>query len=126
MNDIISEWVQKAEGDYHTAEREFRAESFPNFDAVCFHAQQCVEKLLKALLIARGEVPPKTHDLLFLFKCVHPHLPEIIVAAEELKYLTRSAVDFRYPGEAADQQEAEEALTIGRRLRTLLLAQLQE
>ena len=47
----VKEWIQKAEGDYHSAQREYRARKNPNYDAACFHAQQCVEKYLKAVLI---------------------------------------------------------------------------
>jgi len=34
MNSIVSEWVEKAEGDFQTAEREMRARKAPNYDAV--------------------------------------------------------------------------------------------
>jgi HEPN domain-containing protein len=50
MNPLTVEWVDKAEGDMAIAKRELRARKQPNYDAVCFHAQQCVEKYLKALL----------------------------------------------------------------------------
>ncbi len=66
MNEVVKEWIQKAEGDWRTANREFEVEFDPNFDAVCFHAQQCIEKLQKAVLIARNTIPPKTHDLVEL------------------------------------------------------------
>lgn len=62
MNEVVREWLNKAEGDYLTATREADADP-PNYDAVCFHAQQCIEKLIKALLIENKQVPPKTHDL---------------------------------------------------------------
>jgi HEPN domain-containing protein len=32
-------------------------------DTVCFHAQQCVEKYLKAFLVLEGIDFPKTHDI---------------------------------------------------------------
>jgi HEPN domain-containing protein len=38
------------------------------FDTVCFHAQQCAEKYLKALLLQAGSEPPKTHDLRLLLQ----------------------------------------------------------
>ena len=44
MNDLTIEWVQKAEGDYETTLRESRVRRNPNYDAVCFHAQQTAEK----------------------------------------------------------------------------------
>lgn len=50
MNPLTTEWVEKAEGDYATAKRESRVRRNPNYDAVCFHAQQMAEKYLKAFL----------------------------------------------------------------------------
>jgi HEPN domain-containing protein len=47
---LTQEWVDKAEGDCHTASREARARKAPNYDAVCFHCQQCAEKHLRAYL----------------------------------------------------------------------------
>jgi len=43
MNDTTREWFTKAEADRRTAERELAPPESPNFDAVCLHAQQCVE-----------------------------------------------------------------------------------
>lgn len=63
MNPLTLEWVQKAEGDYVAAWREYRARKAPNYDAACFHAQQCVEKYLKAVLQEAGVYFTKTHDL---------------------------------------------------------------
>jgi HEPN domain-containing protein len=48
MNGTVKEWIAKAEGDYATAARELRAIESPNYDAACFHAEQCAEKLMKA------------------------------------------------------------------------------
>lgn len=38
MNPLTIEWINKAEGDYATANREFRVRKTANYDAVCFHA----------------------------------------------------------------------------------------
>ena len=63
MNPITREWVDKAEGDFASAQRELRARKSPNFDAACFH---CIEKYLKARL-HEVKIPfPKTHNLLTL------------------------------------------------------------
>ena len=72
MNGTIKEWIQKAEGDFATAAREVRASQSPNYDAACFHAEQCVEKLMKALPIHRGVTPPRTHDLIVLDHLLAP------------------------------------------------------
>lgn len=50
MNAIVKEWIKKAEGDLTTAAREYRARKNPNYDAACYHSQQCAEKYLKATL----------------------------------------------------------------------------
>lgn len=124
MNDVIREWLAKADGDFRTAQRELAAAEAPNLDAVCFHAQQCIEKLMKAQLIAWGELPPKTHDLVFLADAISRGNPDWQWPEDELRFLTRAAVAFRYPGESAEQADAAEAVEIAARLRTALLARL--
>lgn len=44
MKLITREWVSKAEADFGTARREFDVTGDRNYDAVCFHGQQCAEK----------------------------------------------------------------------------------
>ena len=44
----------------------------PNYAAACFHAQQCVEKYIKARLIEAETPFPKTHDLSALLSLVLP------------------------------------------------------
>ncbi len=38
MKSLTREWIEKAEGDFVTMERESRVRKNPNPDAVCFHA----------------------------------------------------------------------------------------
>lgn len=47
MSPLTAEWVAKAEGDLTSALRDWRARKVPNYDAACFHAQQCAEKYLR-------------------------------------------------------------------------------
>ena len=71
MNPLVAEWVAKAEGDYASALREVRARKSPNYDAACFHTQQCVEKYLKGILQSENIPFTKTHDLcLLLDACI--------------------------------------------------------
>lgn len=56
-------------------EREARARKRPNYDGLCFHAQQCVEKYLKARLCEAGIEFPKTHVLAALLDLVAPVEP---------------------------------------------------
>ncbi len=124
MNEVIEEWITKAEGDFGTATREINAVGVPNLDAVCFHAQQCIEKYFKALLISCGVTPPKTHDLVVLDHLASPVCPGWQWPVEELRLLTRAAVIFRYPGESAERDEAAAALDICTRMRERLRALL--
>ena len=59
----VPEWMAKAEGDWEALEILLTRDSPGLRDAVVFHAQQCVEKLLKARLIQRGQPVDKIHDL---------------------------------------------------------------
>ena len=126
MSEIIDEWIRKADADYATACREMSVDKDTNFDAVCFHSQQCIEKLMKALLIKNGVTPPKVHDLFRLNLLLAPVCKKWSCRPEDLRYLTRASVDFRYPGESADRDEAAEAVEICSKLRTALHQLLAE
>jgi HEPN domain-containing protein len=69
---ITREWVDKAVGDFATAERESQVKNDPSYDAVCFHAQQCAEKYLKARLQEANIFFGKTHDLSTLLDLLLP------------------------------------------------------
>ena len=92
MNELVKEWIDKAEGDYHSALREYRARKFPNYDAAGFHAQQCVEKYLKAILQLKNIRFEKVHDLLALLKLCLPVAPELELHKGLLAYLNPFAV----------------------------------
>ena len=75
---------------------------------------------MKALLIHLGVTPPRTHDLATLDRLLVPVCPGWSWPIEELHHLTRAAVDFRYPGESADEKEATESFLIATRMRATL------
>ena len=125
MNSVVEEWISKAEGDFRVAERESRATEAPNHDAVCFHCQQCVEKLLKAALLLHGQTPPRIHDLAALDSQLRELLPSWEWPREDLRYLSAAAVLFRYPGESADADDARRALDVCRRMRGSLFELLR-
>jgi HEPN domain-containing protein len=106
MNELTAEWVHKAEGDYATAGRELRARIRPNYDAACFHAQQTTEKYLKAFLQEQGAPFPKTHSLIELLELCVSLDASFEAQRNPLVRLDRYAVRYRYPGEAADKDEA--------------------
>jgi len=126
MNRTIREWVEKANGDYNVAGRELNVPENPNYDAICFHAQQCVEKLMKAVLILHGNTPRKTHDLVELDRSLGLVCEEWDWSLAELRFLSLSAVTFRYPGDFADSDDAHRAFDICTRMRARLLELLEQ
>ena len=120
MNPLAEEWIQKADGDFATASRELAVAEGTNYDAVCFHYQQCIEKCMKALLIDRGVGFSKTHDLSVLLDLCLPFEPTWEALRADLILLSRAAVDFRYPGDFADEDEAEAARAVTEKVRPLL------
>ena len=105
MKKLTREWVQKAEADYRTACRLSRG-SDPVPDIVCFLFQQCSEKYLKALLQEIGLTIPRTHVLKNLLILLRPHHPSLASLQRGLVFLTRFAVDSRYPGFNAKKRHA--------------------
>lgn len=109
MKPMTAEWVEKAEGDFAMMERECAAADNPNYDGICFHAQQCAEKYLKARLSEEGISFGKIHDLTALLEQVHNIEAGWERFREDLAYLSDFAVSFRYPGESADKESALDA-----------------
>ncbi|MFN8637199.1 MAG: HEPN domain-containing protein [Chloroflexota bacterium] len=124
MSGAVSEWVARAESDFRVATRESMVTAGPSYEAVCFHAQQCVEKLMKAVLIDRSVQPPRTHDLLALAAMVTATIPTWTWPSLELSMLNSAAVGFRYPGDEVEKEDADEMLEVCTRLRVSLLALL--
>ena len=110
MKPLTCEWVQKAEADWITAQREWRARNNPNYDAACFHAQQCAEKYLKARLQESNIRFGRTHNLVALMELLLPAEPNWESLRLDLQALNVFAVEFRYPGESASKDVAQEAV----------------
>ena len=91
-----ADWLRYARSDLELA-RITRPDEVL-FEGLCFHAQQAAEKALKAVLIAKGIPPPKTHNIRILLDL----LSQVIVAPQEIEDsagLTDYAVTSRYPGD---------------------------
>jgi HEPN domain-containing protein len=120
MKPITLEWIEKAEGDWTSAQREYRARQRPNYDAACFHAQQCAEKYLKARLEEAGIAFSRTHNLTSLLTLALAGEPTWTVLQPHLTALNIYAVAFRYPGSSATKSNAANALKAGREVRRIV------
>jgi HEPN domain-containing protein len=115
---VIREWIAKAENDLLTAAHTLTLGADCPTDTVCFHAQQCVEKYIKALLVFRATPFPKTHDI----RVLRTYLPAKLRPKVDSKVqdrLTEYATVMRYPGPGPDipLTEARKAVAIARRVR---------
>ena len=90
----VRDWLQKAASDMQIATHEMEWES-PAADAVCFHFQQAVEKMLKAWLIWREVDFPPTHNIEVLLAICERSDPDF-VELRPVEALTPYAVDIRY------------------------------
>jgi len=118
-------WIKKAESDFKTAEHILTLKESCPFDTVCFHAQQCVEKYLKALLVSRSLDFPKTHDLRLLMQKIPAEI-NLKLHIEEVVSLNRYTIEARYPGdwEPFNRKEADKAVRIARMVRKAVKAYL--
>ena len=64
----------------------------------CFHAQQCAEKALKALLMAQQIDFPRTHIIELLLDLSKAQGVDVPESVDHAYVLTQYAVQTRYPG----------------------------
>ncbi len=104
-----ADWLRHAYSDLELA----RVKRSPKvlFEGLCFHAQQAVEKALKAVLIAKGIPAPKTHNIRTLLD-LFPQDTILPKEVEDAASLTDYAVISRYPSnfESVDEEEHKQAV----------------
>ncbi|MCS6302554.1 MAG: HEPN domain-containing protein [Nitrospira sp.] len=117
LEDLVRSWVNKAEHDLLNIENNLVAKEIP-WDTVCFHAQQCGEKYLKALLVFYRIDFPKIHDLTELYALLPKDL-RLPIDPRLLDRLNPYAIEGRYPGvwEPVDKEEALQAVEAARAIR---------
>ena len=122
---VVREWVMKAENDLENAVRVVRSGEDCPADTVCFHAQQCVEKYMKALLVWKCIPFPKTHNIRDLLELI-PRKMRPAVNVSEQDRLTEYATVTRYPGEykPVSYSEARKSVKLARRIRAAIRKQL--
>jgi len=114
----LRQWVEKADNDLTTAALVLQLRAKCPTDTVCFHAEQCIEKYHKALLVMNLIDFPKTHDLNALAR-LKPKPLLSMLTDEERRRLTEYATVLRYPGdyEPITLSEARAAVRTARRVR---------
>ena len=112
MNPLTLEWIEKAEGDYIATQKLLPTTNPQLYDIICFHAQQCIEKYLKAWLQEANVPVPRTHNLEELLAVIVPTLPAWSKWQPDFKIITEYAVESRYPGDSATADNVQHAMHI--------------
>ncbi len=126
--ETVKKWITLAEDDWKVILNEFNSPE-PVLRDICFHSQQCVEKLLKAYLIFHGKEIRKTHDiaeLIEICKEVNPEFEELL--KWDVDKLTKYAVEIRYPDDMyfPTFEEAEEARKLADKAKEFIIEKLKE
>jgi HEPN domain-containing protein len=119
------EWLKKAGIDLRAAEHERIADP-PITPDIVFHAQQLVEKSLKALLVHHDQPFRKTHNLVELGEQCAKLIPDMEPLLRKAAPLTEYAWKFRYPGEPEEPsiEEADEAMGIAKEVFDTIISKL--
>ena len=124
MNPLTLEWVELAEEGYALA-RLIQREQPAMRNGMCFHAQQCAEKHLKAWLQENSIPVPRTQNLEELLNLILPTIPSWHSWKSDLAVLSKHAVDTRYVGQSPTAADAENAMSICEKVRQAVRTELK-
>jgi len=117
-DELVQEWVAKAEEDWAALERLLTGQLASVANVVSFHCQQCGEKYLNALIQKQGGEPPRIHQLPALLDVLAHSSPELEGLRRPCEGLSPYAVEFRYPGVFASEDDARDALSYAEAIRS--------
>ena len=92
---LVEAWIRYAEDDWHDSLILINAGGHQR--NVCFHLQQCLEKLFKAELMRMEQPVPKVHNLRELSDLLHQADESWSASSIDLNRLSLATIDFRYP-----------------------------
>lgn len=132
MNEeLVNRWIIKAEHDLKIAKDEIITNE-PATDGVCFHAQQCAEKYLKAYLV---------YNDIEIIKTLKTHNIEVLLIAckevdDSFKYLieinahelTDYSIEARYPDDfyLPSTEESNQAIETAEKVREFILKKIDK
>lgn len=129
MSDEVVEeterWLRKAEADLRAAEKllKYGEEAW----IIAFHAQQALEKYLKAYLVYHQKRFRKTHNILDLLDlCIEIDKGFAELEKYDLERFIAYAVEYRYPTPSeASYEEALEAVKTAKEIKEFILSKLR-
>jgi HEPN domain-containing protein len=111
QRDLVRQWIGKADQDLAASEILLK-NSARLQPVIAFHAQQAVEKYLKAVLVRHQVYFPKTHDIGIVLDLVAACAPATAAALQEATLLTPFGVEVRYPGDTPELLPGEDARAV--------------
>ena len=126
--DLVKNWIKKADGDLKTAKDELNTTD-PVTTAICFHAQQCVEKYLKTYLVFHKKDFKKIHDVAeHLELCKEIDGSFDTLREYKIAELTRYATKMRYGDDfhCPSKDEAQEAVVKAEKVKGFVLKKLEK
>ena len=115
--ELVQQWLQRAQSDLSVAQAAMNLQR-PETAAVCFHAQQAVEKCLKGFLVYQDTDFEWSHEIEYLINLCVGADKSFEQFRSSAGPLTDYAVRFRYPSGEPDPtlRQAEEALDLAHQL----------
>ncbi|HHW58426.1 MAG TPA: HEPN domain-containing protein [Clostridia bacterium] len=118
------QWLEYADSDYKAAAELLKTDLH---NIVCFHAQQAIEKFLKAYLVLNGINPPKIHSIILLLKVCMELSEDFAKFKNNAKIIDMFYIPSRYPnaplGSLPDgipsKNDAQKAFEIAQKLEIL-------
>lgn len=117
MNEEANKWIVFAQEDLKMAELALREGIY---NQVCFHSEQCVEKVLKGYIADKGRIHPQTHKLADLLAFISSSPFDNF--KDEILILDRFYIPTRYPDALPgtlpkglpSEKDAKEAIEVAR------------
>lgn len=127
LRELVSDWLDKAEADFKTAEYLMTSPSRLH-EIICFHAQQACEKTLKAYLTALQIPFGKTHRLKELIQSIEKYDSALAASLADVDVLSLYSVAYRYPGDypVISDEMLNRAMSLMRKTKSQILAALGE
>lgn len=124
MNPLTLEWIEKAEGEFSVAEMIWQGKN-PIYRIICFYAQQCVEKYLKALIQELNVPFTRTRNFEELVNLILLLIPSWSSWEADLLKLSKHVVDTHYPNDSATANDATHAMQTCQMVRNAVRAELK-
>lgn len=119
----VSDWLSFGADDLRLARHSMTLENECPYRLIAYHAQQCVEKHLKAYLVFHGVDFPYTHNISHLLEiCDQNTATNWLEELKEAEELTPYAITARYPGqdEPVAKDEAQWAINVADRVQKIV------